>query len=224
MEEKIIYPGASNNILLIVLGLIMTVASLLVAVLGHKFLINHMSPMIIGLGLGYTMILIFQMRNRNKAPKMKIYSSFKREVATFIAFYAFAAIIMAFFPLGVNIIGIIGTLLSGLVLIFSILNIVKKSPSLIFKEDSFIDRSSLLSIGEIKYSETKDIFIYTSTGNKQLIIVVDNIKEKIEKLDPVKKVLLMFSKDYIIIPSNRVDMSLEDLEDLFKANQVRCGE
>jgi predicted RND superfamily exporter protein len=84
MEEINVYPGTSNNMLLIILGLIMTVGSLFIAVIGHKIQTHDIRPIIIGLGSGYAVILIREMRNRNKCPKMKMYSSFKREIRTFI--------------------------------------------------------------------------------------------------------------------------------------------
>jgi hypothetical protein len=63
------------------------------------------------------------------------------------------------------------------------------------------------------YIEIRDIFIFTRRGNKQLVIVIDEIEEKFKKL-PLFKRLLSKNKKYIAIPQGKVDIPLEKLESL----------
>ena len=218
MKKINIYPGKNGSAMLIALGVIATIASIFIMLFGHNINADgNKGPLIFGLLLGMVVNEINVIRSYKKSIKIRRYKSLKREVMFFAGFSIMAIVIIVFVPSGITAIGILSAMFSGSILASIVYKTIKKIPSLILMEDSFIDKTTISSIGEVKYSEIRDLFIYTNAGNRLLVIIVDDIKGKIQKLNIIKRIICI-GKEHIEIPYNRVELPLEELENIIRKN------
>ena len=209
METLNIYLGKKTFKTRIVACTIMLLASILIIPLGFKIKVSSDPYLIAGILLGLTIPRIIASKSHKRTTKAKKYLNFKKDLITYVVVCSLTYAVLLFTPFRLSIIGVLGAIFFGSILIYTIRN--RKNPTLVLKEESFIDKSAMLSIGEIKYSQIKDIFIDTDMNITQLVIVIDRLDESIKNL-PLLKRLLNKNIKFVHIPSNSVDIPLEELE------------
>lgn len=170
-----------------------------------------------GLGYGIYGILIINIfiyiksiKSKNDNEKIVL-----KNKSMYCISYAAMACLAAFTDFALVIIGVIGAIYFFSAFIYYIHEKSTKKPTIIFKNETFIDRATMLSVGEVKYSDIEDVFVSKFNGNKELIIFIKNMEEKITQMSGFKRILNR-NKKYIEIPENRVKMPLDQLEILVK--------
>lgn len=214
MNKINIYPNSKKLILLAFLSALMMIASSSLIIFNSKFQIKD--PLTTGIGgiIGLTMFFTITLVNTyKKSKKAKEYIPLKREVIFIIGVMCFLGIgmICRFNWIYTLIIGLIGFLFFGLCFIYISYRLVKKTPSLIINDEGLIDRATLLGIGQVKWNEVKDVFLYEYMGNKLLAVVPKDVHTILERQNKIKK-LFMKNTKLISIPQNSIDTSLEELK------------
>lgn len=213
METLNIYLGKKTFKTRIVLCAIMLLASILIIPSGFKIKASSDPYLIAGILLGLTIPRIIASKSHKRTTKAKKYLNFNKDLITHVVVCSLTYAVLVFTPFRLSIIGVLGVVFFDSILIYTIYN--RKNPTLVLKEESFIDKSTMLSIGEIKYSQIKDTFIHTDMNIKQLVIVVDGLDENIKNLHLFKRLLNKNIK-FVNIPSNSVDIALEEIEIMLK--------
>ena len=115
----------------------------------------------------------------------------------------------------VRLTGILGTVLWGLVFIFSFYRLIRPKDILIIGEKGFTDNSSLMSIGFVAWEYVDNIYIYSWLGVKILAIKLKEINNvnipKAKKLLTIINVNKFFSKAEINILLTATDEKYEDV-------------
>jgi hypothetical protein len=216
METLNIYPNKGYSKKLIILCFILEITSIVITIFDSELRINStIFQVVFTILFIFTINIIKDIGDYRKSSKIKVYINFKKEIISYTLFTMLVVLILIFAPFSFTLIGLLGIVIFGFMLAYEASKILSTHPSVILKEESFINKSALLSIGEINYSEIKDIFIFTRRGSKQLAVVIDRLDEKLKKLSLLNRILNR-NKKFLTISSTSVDIPLEELETLLK--------
>ncbi|MDO5616710.1 MAG: STM3941 family protein, partial [Cruoricaptor ignavus] len=117
------------------------------------------------------------------------------------------------------IIGIFAVLFFGLTAIISLRKILDRKSGLIINEKGIIDNSSGVSVGLIRWDEIQNIKTLQVTGQKFLILILNNPEKYLNKVtNPMKRNLMSLNyKSYgspISISANSLQISFNKLHQL----------
>ncbi|GMQ64652.1 STM3941 family protein [Vallitalea maricola] len=119
-----------------------------------------------------------------------------------------------------TVIGFIGVAFFGLCFIYLIYRLFVKKPILVIDENGIIDNASASGVGLIKWSEIKEVIIYTYVNQKFLGIIPNNTDIIKERLNGFKKIIFNINRKKamlisapINIPQSVTKIKLEDIKE-----------